>query len=91
MQVGYSREVVQEECWWKVLQEGCPKAGMLGSRVTEGFSEVGMQEGAGSKDCLRVRIELAFSGIGMFQGRDIQDKGRGAWEGYSEECSGIGM
>lgn len=41
--------MVQEECWWKVLQEGCSKARMLGSRDTEGFSGVGMQEGAGSK------------------------------------------
>lgn len=91
MQVGCSRKVVQEECCWKVLQEGCSKVGMLGSQDTEGFSGVGMQEGAGSKDCLRVRIEVAFSGTGMLQGWDTQDKGGGAWEGYSEGCSGVGM
>lgn len=50
MQVDCPREVVQEGCWWKVLQEGCSKARILGSQDTEGFSGVGMQEGAGSKE-----------------------------------------
>lgn len=89
MQVGCSREVVQEECCWKVLQEGCSKVGMLGSQDTEGFSGVGMQEGAGSKDCLRVRIEVAFSGTGMLQGRDTQGKGGGAWKGYQRDALGL--
>lgn len=64
-EVGCSREAVQEGCWWKVLQERRSKARMLGSRDTEDFSGVRMQEGAGSKGCLRVRIELAFSGTGV--------------------------
>lgn len=80
MQIGCSRGVLQEECLWKVVQERCSKARILGSQDTGGCSGVGMQEGAESKGCLKVRIEL-----------DTQGKDRDAWEGYSEGCFGVGM